>query len=155
MFTPDGELREEFSDLVNAEAPSTTAQARPSGDALSEAQGPQGGSPMAPGPAPAATPTRGPIAEPPPEPAEEDEPTETGAGFQDLVGVLAQTASVYLQQASQRLDNRRELLEMARLHVDMLAVLKNKTRGNLQAPEAALLDDALRQLRMALVEVGG
>lgn len=158
MFTADGQLREEFQDLADAEPPSTVpaSASHTTPAAQTPRQAPVGPGKVASpaGPPAAATPTSGPIA-PPAEPPAQEEANETGAGFQDLVGVLAQTASMYLRQASQQLDNRRELLEMARLHVDLLAVLKTKTQGNLQPQEQALLDDALYQLRMAVVEVGG
>ncbi|MEM8930442.1 MAG: DUF1844 domain-containing protein [Acidobacteriota bacterium] len=128
MFTPDGDLREEYKTLLET--------AKDEQEAAAE------------------------IAEEPvaaePETADEPEPElESGARFHDLVGLLAQSASVYLQQASQRVEERSELLDMARLHIDLLALLKHRTRGNLQSDEAAVLDDALSQLRMAFVRYGG
>ena len=89
--------------------------------------------------------------------AADDEPEETasGAAFYDLVAMLAQSASVYLNQAAQKLEQRGELLEMARMHIDLLAVLDKKTRGNLDPQEKAMLDDAIYRLRMAFVELGG
>ena len=83
------------------------------------------------------------------------EPTESGAAFYDLVAMLAQTASVYLNQAAQQLEQRGELLEMSRMHIDLLTVLERKTRGNLSADEKAMLEDAIYRLRMAFVEIGG
>lgn len=161
MFTADGRLREEFQDLANAEPPSTTpASATATEPAASPSAAPQLPASAqslhasAPAAANSGGASSGPIAQPAEPPAAEPA-NETGAGFQDLVGVLAQTASVYMRQAAQQLENRRELIEMARLHVDLLAVLKEKTHGNLQPQEKALLDDALYQLRMAFVEVGG
>lgn len=164
MFTPEGELREEFQDLRDAEAPKATAEPRteetaqvdsqptpmdraPAGEA-SMGQGPMGQAPVNQGPInPAAGQS----------PAEEivDEPTESGAAFYDLVAMLAQAASVYLRQASQQLEQRGELLEMTRMHIDLLIVLQRKTRGNLNAEESAMLEDAIYRLRMAFVEVGG
>lgn len=133
MFTPDGELREEFKEQLDAEK--KAAEKREAERAAE----------------PAATPP----AEKEPVDDEPEPELESGARFQDLVGLLAQSASVYLQQASQRVEERREMIEMARLHVDLLALLKHRTRGNLEPDETALLEDALSQLRMALVRHGG
>ncbi|MEO1086992.1 MAG: DUF1844 domain-containing protein [Acidobacteriota bacterium] len=145
MFTPDGTLRDEFKNLKDAEAPSAVATQG------AEAPAPEATRPaQAQAPA-AAAPPSGPVAAP--EPA--DEPTESGAAFQDLVAMLAQSASVYLSQASQQLEQRGELLEMARMHIDLLTVLERKTRGNLAADEKAMLEDAVYRLRMAFVELGG
>ena len=129
MFTPEGELRDDYKEL-----------------------GKEGAKP-----AEAAAPKQPePPREPPPkaEKPVEDEPLPSGAVFQDLVALLAQSASVYFAQAAQRIESRAELLEMARMHVDLLEVLKRKTRGNLDPRDQAMLDDALYQLRMAFVQQG-
>lgn len=44
-------------------------------------------------------------------------------------------------------------LETAQMFIDQLAMIREKTRGNLSAEETRILDDALTQLRMAFVEV--
>ena len=41
---------------------------------------------------------------------------------------------------------------MARQSIDMLAMLKDKTRGNLTIEESALLDRVLHDARIAFVE---
>ncbi len=46
-------------------------------------------------------------------------------------------------------------LEGARQFIDILGILQDKTRGNLDAREAALLDGALYDLRMKYVERSG
>lgn len=149
MFTPDGDLREEYKDLKDAAAPKATAEptSQPAESAPSREA-------SAPGPAPGSGPAQrpsGPVA------AAADEPEETasGAAFYDLVAMLAQSASVYLNQAAQNLEQRGELLEMSRMHIDLLSVLDKKTRGNLDSQEKAMLDDAIYRLRMAFVELGG
>jgi len=43
-------------------------------------------------------------------------------------------------------------LEQARFLIDTLAILKEKTKGNLTKEEEALLDDALFNLRLMYVE---
>lgn len=137
MFTPEGELREEYKDLPPREAAPAPAPA-----------------PAAPQAAP--TPLAS-AASPAPDKPRTLPPveTETGANFQDLVALLAQTASVYLQQAGHAsFESRADHLEMARMHVDLLAVLKQKTTGNLDPMELALIDDILYRLRLAVVERG-
>ena len=48
-----------------------------------------------------------------------------------------------------------ENLEMARLHIDLLEVLRQKTAGNLTAQEAAILEDLIYRLRMRYVQKRG
>ena len=158
MFTPDGELRDIYKDTVKEDTVKEDA-AHESADRAGESSG--GASQAARAAASTAAhptapaETAPPAAAPAQQPAEPDEPPlESGATFQDLIGLLGQSASVYLAQSAQRLENRGEMLEMARMHVDLLAILKQKTKGNLAADEAALLDDALYQLRMAFVQQG-
>jgi len=45
--------------------------------------------------------------------------------------------------------------QMARFNIDMLAMLEEKTRGNLTEDEAAMLQDTLAQVRMLFVQVCG
>ncbi len=151
MFTADGELREEFNYLDGAEGasgeapevspePSTTEPPTP--EPTTRAMEPE-----------AASPARQP--EPDPNAADPEE-DKGAAGFPDLVRLLAEHASVYFtearrggpQQAAQH-------LEMARIHVDLLRVLQDKTRGNLTADEQRMLDDVLYQLRSAFVGMQG
>jgi len=155
MFTVDGDLREEYKELKDAPAPKATAD--PAGAAPAEASQPEvdteNKAPDRQTPTAAQT---GPIGgAPDPGADQEDEPTASGAAFYDLVALLAQTASVYLNQAAQQLVQHGELLEMSRMHIDLLSVLERKTRGNLSADEKAMLEDAIYRLRMALVEIGG
>jgi hypothetical protein len=44
-------------------------------------------------------------------------------------------------------------LEYAKLHIDLLGVLEQKTRGNLTEQEASLLSRTLYELRMQYVEI--
>lgn len=141
MFTADGELRDTFKDIAEkpAKEPAQEEAAAPAAEAT----------------AAEATAAEATAAEPAsPEAAEPEEPLESGATFQDLVGLLAQSASVYLSQASQQIENRGELMQMARMHVDLLTIVQRKSRGNLDAAEQALVDQALYQLRMAFVQHG-
>jgi len=44
-------------------------------------------------------------------------------------------------------------LEMGRQTIEMLEMLRRKTRGNLEPDEAKLLDEAIRDLQLRFVEV--
>ena len=44
--------------------------------------------------------------------------------------------------------------ELAKFQIDMLAVLEEKTKGNLSAEESSMLTDVLHKLRMAFVAAG-
>ena len=137
MFTPDGQLREEYSHLENA--PSSPAPSSPSASA------------PAPSP-PRATAMSGETRPPAPEPEPED---PDAPGFIDLITLLAEPASMYLQQARVPDGQSSQNLQLARLHIDLLGTLQRKTRGNLTPQEASILEDALYQLRMLYVELGG
>ena len=150
MFTADGELRDTFkSEPTSSEAaPKAPDHGAPTPSAAprATASAPRGQAPAAGQIVPETAPS---TAE-----AEADEPLQSGATFHDLVGLLAQSASVYLAQAAQHIENRAELMEMARMHVDLLTIVQRKSRGNLDAAEEALLEKALYQLRMAFVQHG-
>ncbi|MEL7059520.1 MAG: DUF1844 domain-containing protein [Acidobacteriota bacterium] len=176
MFTPTGELREEYRDLSEASPPDPSAR-RPDAESAGDAPAAQPIDPSA-GEPPAGR--RAPMGGPPPAGAQaagtqgaaapgaptqaagspaagppSDEEEVPKAAFRDLVGLLAQSTLVYLQQAAQLdIGRRAEAVELARLHIDLLVVLKQKTAGNLDAAEQAMLDDALYRLRMAAVEHG-
>lgn len=147
MFTPEGELREEFRHLDGAapSKPPPMADPPPAAD-------PAASRPTVPQPAPAAEPTSGSI---PPE----AELPPGGPGFLDLVSMLAEPAAVYLQQAQAATrgtisgDNQTaQALEIAKVHIDLLTVVKAKTHGNLDAQERAILDDAIFQLQRAFAQ---
>jgi hypothetical protein len=46
-------------------------------------------------------------------------------------------------------------LEAAKLLIDQLEMIQEKTRNNLSAQESSILDDALKNVRLAFVEVSG
>jgi hypothetical protein len=74
-------------------------------------------------------------------------------GFQDLVSMLASQALMYMgfypdPQTGQAIVS----LEYARLHIDMLGVLEEKTKGNLDATEQQLITKLTGELRSAFVE---
>lgn len=44
-------------------------------------------------------------------------------------------------------------LEMARFHIDLLALLKEKTKNNLEKEEQAFLDSVLNDLQLKFVQI--
>ncbi|MGD2113500.1 MAG: DUF1844 domain-containing protein [Acidobacteriota bacterium] len=158
MFAPDGTLREEYR-FIEEEARKKRAEkaaAQPS----SESSGARGRDTAPPPGRP----------EPPdldlPPGIEESrgggsEPAELPGGsgrkpsFFDLVAALAEPASVYLRNAVQSPAEASQSLEVARLYIDLLDVLRQKSAGNLSAQESDMLEDALQQLRLGYVQTKG
>ncbi len=67
---------------------------------------------------------------------------------------LAHSAWVHLGDAPNPADGQREMnLPMARQTIDLLAMLQDKTRGNLDGDEERVLAQALYDLRTRYVEV--
>lgn len=140
MFTPEGELRPDFEPEDSAPEPTPAA--------------PAAGRPAAaPAPAPAPAPSE-PSPTPPPEqgaPA----PGEPRSEFARIVSSLATTAYSALGLLSDpAIGARHRDLAVARQMIDWLAVLEQKTRGNLSFEESDLLSRVLYELRLAYVEVG-
>jgi hypothetical protein len=138
MFTPEGELREEYRFLSEK----STATATPE-----------------PEPAPAAPPPVEEPRRPGPPPQEDRRPADFpealpgfGPTFFDLVQMLMEPAVIYLGDMPLPDGQPAENLEMARLHIDMLDVLRQKTAGNLTAQESAFLEDLLYRLRVRYVQ---
>jgi hypothetical protein len=123
MFNPDGTLREQFQHQAAAE----------------------------PEPPPEPEPVK---PEPKQEPARAKQKRGKGvsADFSNLVGMLTTNAILHLgidpQFGKGSVD-----LETARHFVDMLAVLQEKTEGNLTEEENQLLEDMVSRLRMEYVTV--
>lgn len=74
--------------------------------------------------------------------------------FAMFVLSLTHSAWVHLGDAPNPADGVREVsLPMARQTIDLLALLQEKTRGNLSGDEERVLGQALYDLRMRYVEV--
>lgn len=138
MFTPDGRVREEYS----APEDSRPADIQP--------------------PEPPPDPPRDPAPEPPLEsgnaaPRLELPGTSAGLGpsFLDLVGVLTEPVAFYLGDEALPDGRSMENLDMARLHIDLLDVLRQRTAGNLTGQEQAVLEDLLYRLRVRYVQKRG
>lgn len=172
MFTPEGDLREEYRHLADAPPPSAPTlspppaeEAPPPPDAASAGAPPSAaqpgrsappppGSPGGPSASTAGAAAPGPAAGRPPEVELPREPGG-GPGLLDLVGLLVESAAVYLGDARLPDGGSAEDLPMARFHVDLLDVLRQKTAGNLTAQESEALEDVLYRLRMRYVQKRG
>lgn len=141
MFTSDGRLRDEFQDI--ADEP-TAGPASPE-PAASASQTP----PDLP-PPPPADPGPGPRLEIP-----DVGPGLAPPSFLDLVAMLAEPVSIYLGDLPLPDGQSAENLEMARLHIDLLSLLRQKTAGNLTAQELGFLEDLLYRLRLRYVQKRG
>ena len=146
MFTPEGDLREDYRHLEDEAAPA----AEPSDSGA---------------PSPPTEEAVPPAAEPRVEATGEDAggrvevphtPGSMGTpGFLDLVSALAEPIPIYLGDAQLPDGESAENLDAARFYIDLLEVLRSKTAGNLSAQENAVLEDLLYQLRMRYVRKQG
>src|SRR5437879_2102416 len=73
--------------------------------------------------------------------------------FEQLVQSVYMTAMMQLGAATHEGQQPQVDILGARQSIDMLAVLAEKTKGNLLTEEARLLDSALFELRMAFLEI--
>lgn len=74
--------------------------------------------------------------------------------FQSLISVF--TTQAYLALGVLRVKEEEERppdLEMAKYNIDLLGVIEEKTKGNLEEPEAQMLEETLHNLRMAFVQL--
>lgn len=76
------------------------------------------------------------------------------ASFSMLVSTIVTQCLVALGQVPDPFSGKPEYnLPVARHFIDTLAVLQDKTKGNLSADETDMLNDVLHQLRMAFVAI--
>src|SRR6059036_4337898 len=74
--------------------------------------------------------------------------------FIEFVMMHAQNAALFLGQIPNPKTGEAEInLDLARMFIDQLAMIQEKTRGNLTSEEAKVLSNALSNLQMAYVEV--
>src|ERR1700759_1218715 len=79
---------------------------------------------------------------------------ELSQRFIEFVMMQAQNAALFLGQIPNPRTGEGEVnLELARLFIDQLAMIQEKTRGNLTNEEETVLRNALSNLQMAFVEV--
>jgi Domain of unknown function (DUF1844) len=74
--------------------------------------------------------------------------------FVEFVMMHAQNAALFLGQIPNPHSGQPEVnLELAKMFIDQLAMIQEKTRGNLTNEESAVLRNALSNLQLAYVEV--
>ena len=79
---------------------------------------------------------------------------ELAQKFIEFVMMQAQNAALFLGQIPNPQTGDGEVnLELARMFIDQLAMIQEKTRGNLSNEEAMVLRNTLTNLQMAFVEV--
>jgi len=142
MFTPEGDLKEEYRFLDEKSTSAAPAEPAPAPEPRAEREPPR----------------RAP--EPPPAPAvplgyPEEPPELEGPSFYDLVAMMAEPVPIYLGDARLPDGQVATNLEMASLHIDLLEILHQKTAGNLTPQERAFLEDLLYRLRVRYVQKTG
>jgi Domain of unknown function (DUF1844) len=79
---------------------------------------------------------------------------ELSQRFIEFIMMQAQNAALFLGQIPNPQTGKGEInLELAKIFIDQLAMIQEKTRGNLTNEEAAVLRSTLSNLQMAFVEV--
>ena len=79
---------------------------------------------------------------------------ETAARFIEFVQMQYQNACLFLGLIPNPQSNQPEVnLDLARMFIDQLAMIGEKTRGNLSSDETKILRNALTNLQIAYVEV--
>src|SRR5580700_11661397 len=79
---------------------------------------------------------------------------ELSQRFVEFVMMHAQNAALFLGQIPNPKTGQGEVnLELAKMFIDQLAMIQEKTRGNLSGEEATVLRNAISNLQMAFVEV--
>src|SRR3954471_17594642 len=79
---------------------------------------------------------------------------EMSQRFIEFVMMQAQNAALFLGQIPNPQTGKGEVnLELAKMFIDQLGMIQEKTRGNLTNEETAVLRNTLSNLQMAFVEV--
>ena len=79
---------------------------------------------------------------------------ELAQRFIEFVMMQAQNAALFLGQIPNPQTGEGEVnLELAKMFIDQLAMIQEKTRGNLSNEEATVLRNTISNLQMAFVEV--
>ena len=144
LFTSEGELKEEYRHLEE------TSPESPVVEPSEPTESPTSQPPPAPEPV-ARVSTTGPAADQGLETPTGAETTEAPTFF-DLVAAVAQPIALYLGDVKMPDGESMENLQLARLHIDLLEILQQKSAGNLTDEEGSFLQDLLYQLRLRYVE---
>lgn len=74
--------------------------------------------------------------------------------FDDLIKMLATQALMYLGAFPDPQTGKAMIaLDMAKLHIDMLSIIQEKTKGNLSEDEKSMLDGTSHELRLQFSEI--
>jgi Domain of unknown function (DUF1844) len=145
LFTQEGEFRKEVAEQQDRERETAPAMAPASAAGAASATAPAGASSLAGKPA---TPSSIPAAATP-----ADAPKRSPV-FENLIRSLGQNAAMLLGGYADPRTGQPVLdLEGAREMIDMLDVLREKTKGNLAPEEDTLLLDVLGNLKLAFMEM--
>lgn len=88
----------------------------------------------------------------PPPPASDDDPPMPPASFELLLSSLATEAMMALGQLPNPVTGQPQVRRnQAKYLIDMIDVLKEKTKGNLNPGDDQAIEDMLHQLRLAFV----
>lgn len=74
-------------------------------------------------------------------------------GFKELLSLFATQALMYMGAIPDQSGRAMVSLEVAKLNIDLLAVVQEKTKGNLTTEEQEMIDGTITELRMQFVEV--
>jgi len=74
-------------------------------------------------------------------------------GFKELISMLATQALMYMGAFPDESGRAMVSLDVAKMNIDMLAVVQEKTKGNLSEDEQKMLDGTITELRYQFVEV--
>ncbi len=74
-------------------------------------------------------------------------------GFKELISLFATQALMYLGAIPDQSGRAMVSLEVAKLNIDLLGVVQEKSKGNLSPEEQEMIDGTVGELRMQFVEV--
>ncbi len=74
-------------------------------------------------------------------------------GFKEVISMLATQALMYMGAFPDESGRAMVSLDVAKMNIDMLGVIQEKTKGNLSEEEKKMLDGTIIELRHQFVEV--
>ncbi len=74
-------------------------------------------------------------------------------GFKEVISMLATQALMYMGAFPDESGRAMVSLDVAKMNIDMLGVIQEKTKGNLSEEEQKMLDGTITELRFQFVEV--
>ncbi|MBL4591445.1 MAG: DUF1844 domain-containing protein [Phycisphaerales bacterium] len=74
-------------------------------------------------------------------------------GFKEVISMLATQALMYMGAFPDESGRAMVSLDVAKMNIDMLGVIQEKTKGNLSEEEKKMLDGTITELRYQFVEV--